>query len=167
MDPRALPLPRRLEADPRASAVRAVVAADVRPLWSGGTLGVSRLTLSAPLATALRRARRAERLQIGLEQAADALASQRAGVAARGAGGPQGVARLSRLLLVSEDGAERFYRRVERLLTTDAATTLGIVLAVDAGVLGAAIGLPGKGVKLVLLDHKDAVTEALLALVTP
>jgi hypothetical protein len=70
-------------------------------------------------------------------------------------------------LLVSNDGAERFYRQVERLVVGHAPRVLACVLDCDSPTLGDL--LPGAAgvVKLVLTGHKTAAAAVLRALAEP
>jgi hypothetical protein len=72
--------------------------------------------------------------------------------------------RVSRLLLLSDDGAERLYRHAERLAMVHAPRVLAAVLAAD----GAALGRTTTGrevvVKAMLAQHKLAVAALLRAL---
>jgi len=164
-DPR---LPRAVEASPRIAAVRELLRADVRPLWAGGTLAVAH----APATTALRRALAAlgpaGRLVRGLEAAESTLAGERRGLDAL----PEEMrreqgARVSRVLLVSADGTERFHRQVERLLRSHAPRVLACRLDWSSAELGAAAFGPGAVAKLVLSGHKSAAAALLEALVEP
>ena len=105
-----LPLPREIEGDPACAAIRARLADTGRLLWPRGEAVVSVLPLGTALADALRATWRDGRLVLGLEGATAALATEARGLAA----GPPGM-RVSRLLLLSDDGAERLYRHAERL----------------------------------------------------
>jgi hypothetical protein len=73
--------------------------------------------------------------------------------------------RVSRLLLLSQDGAERLYRHVDRLALTHAPRVIVGVLSVDAATLGAATTGRDAPVKVVLLQRKRAVAALLRALV--
>ena len=68
------------------------------------------------------------------------------------------------MLVVSNDGAERFYRQVERLASTHAPRVLVCVLDATSSDLGALLYGPDAVVKLVLTAHKTAATGLLLAL---
>lgn len=159
----ALPvaLPRALEADARSEEVRRVLGAQAAPMWAGGSLAVAHLPLTAPLAAALARAARRGFVRRGLEAVTDALDAQRTGLLAG-----QDV-RVSRLLLCTDDGAERFYRGVERVLRDHAPRVLGAVLGVDGATLGRLLFGADATAKLVLVEHKDAVSDVLLALASP
>ncbi len=73
--------------------------------------------------------------------------------------------RVSRLLLLADDGAERFYRRVETLLRRQGPRVLAVRLTMDAAVFGELLYGPGRLVKLLLVERKEAVSQVLLAMV--
>ena len=158
-------LPKQIEGDPRASAILERLTSHGRPLWSGGALLVADVPLDALLETALRDAREQGRVVRGLERATTALDAQERGLdrADRLAGVARGE-RISRLLLLADDGAERFYRHVESVLVRHGARVLALRLDVGARALGERVFGPGALAKLVLLDHKDAVAAALRAI---
>jgi hypothetical protein len=152
-------LPREIEADPACAAIRARLADTGRLLWPGGEAVVSVLPLGAALADALRAMWHEGRLVLGLEGATAALATEARGLAAR----PPGM-RVSRLLLLSDDGAERLYRHAERLAMVHAPRVLAAVLAADGAALGRATTGREVVVKAVLAQHKQAVAALLRAL---
>jgi hypothetical protein len=156
------PLPREIEADPRGAAIRTRLAGSGRRLWTGGTAMVPVLPLTPAGVAALGAARGAGHLVLGLEAVEEALANEARGLARRPGG--EGGARVSRLLLVAEDGAERFYRRVERLAGEHAPRILVLMLADDAVALGRATVGRETPVKAVLARHKLAVASLLRAL---
>lgn len=123
------------------------------------------LALTGPLEAALRAALGRGQLRRGLEAADEALEAERRGLAAvaRRTGREHGD-RVSRLCLVTSDGAERFYRHVERRLVTHAPRLLGCLLEADGVTLGKILYGRDTAVKLVLADHKDAVSTILRAL---
>ena len=73
----------------------------------------------------------------------------------------------SRLLVMADDGAERFYRQVERLLLRHGPRVLAVRLEVDADTLGEVVFGPGRRARLLLLDHKEAVSGVLLSMADP
>jgi len=113
------------------------------------------------IAEGLFHARRAGRLVRGLEGAEASLAAQEAGLkkveAARGVESR----RISRLLIVSADGSERFFRRVEQVETRFARRIAVLVLECDEDELGSAAYGPGKKARALLIEHKDAVIRFL------
>ena len=165
--PSTPPLPREIEADPGHEGIRARLAAVARPLWSGGRVPTPVLPLRPALAGALGAAYRGGHLVLGLERAEEALAAEARGLAlvARRAGTRAG-ARVSRLLLVSDDGAERLYRHLERLAIAHAPRVLVVMLATDAATLGRATTGREAAVKVVLVRRKQAVAALLRALIS-
>jgi len=75
--------------------------------------------------------------------------------------------RVSRLLVMADDGAERFYRQVERLLLRHGPRVLAVRLEVDADTLGEMVFGPGRRARLLLLAHKEAVSGVLLSMADP
>jgi len=71
--------------------------------------------------------------------------------------------RVSRLLLITNDGAERFYRQVERLALTHAPRLLVCVVECDSQVLGTLLYGEDAVAKLVLTTHKAAAAAILRA----
>src|SRR5881628_2567391 len=149
------PLPREIEADPGHEVIRARLRAGGRRLWPGGQAVVPVLPLRPALAGALGAAYRDGRLVLGLERVEAALAAEARGLAlvARRTGRAPG-ARVSRLLLLSGDGAER-------LAAAHAPRVLVAMIAADAATLGRATTAREAVVKVVLAQHKQAVTALL------
>jgi hypothetical protein len=155
------PLPRRVESDPSADEVRRVLAAAAAPLWARGDVAVPRLARTAALDAALVRARGTGRLRRGLDDAVTALDAQRKGLL------PGQDVRVSRLLVCADDGAERFYRTVERTVRAHAPRVLAVVLDADGATLGRLLMGAEATVRCVLVEHKDAVADVLLSLASP
>ena len=167
-DLKGLRLPRPVEEDRRGRELLRGLAAHAGPLWPGGGILVPAIPFTPALAEALRTARRAGRLVRGLEAAEVKLAAEGKGLGPvdRKTGVPRG-GRVSRLLVVADDGAERFYRRVETLLRRNGPRVLALRLHVEAARLGEAVFGPGQRALLLLLAHKEAVGAMLLALAGP
>jgi hypothetical protein len=158
-------LPREIEGDPCREAVREALAAKTRLLWPGGTLTTTVVPLTNALARALVAAATSRVLRRGLEAAESALDAERRGLAARPAEeAARRGARVSRLLLITNDGAERFYRQVERLIATHAPRVLACLLDCDAATLGKLLYDHEAVAKLILVEHKTAVAGVLRAL---
>ena len=121
--------------------------------------------MSDALATALRSAYSASRVVRGMEGAEKTLAAEERGlrIADQQSGATRG-ARVSRLLILASDGAERFYRQVESLLRRHGPRVLAVRVAVDAEALGALLFGPGRRARLLMLEHKEAVAAVLLAM---
>ncbi len=158
-------LPKLVEADPRAAALLRGLDRHAKPLWCDSELRVASVRLDAELSAVLQSARSGGHVVRGLEAAEATLAAEERGlaIADRRAAGPRG-ARVSRLVLLADDGAERFYRHVDALLRRHRGRILAVRLDVAADGLGALLFGPGRVARLLLLERKDAVAGALLAI---
>lgn len=123
-----------------------------------------RYALDDRLADGLFEVRRARWVVRGLDGAAEALDREQAGLSRAAATRPRG-RRISRLLLLSADGASRFYRQAERLAERHAERLAVVVVEADEEALGTALYGPGKRARAALIDHKDAVIALLERLV--
>lgn len=162
---RLVRLPKLVERDPRASQLLHILASNTRLLWRKAEIEVPQVGLSPELSAALLRAKSAGMLARGLESAKRILAAEERGL--RLADARSTVARgsrISRLLLLADDGAERFYRHVEKLLLSHAPRVFAVRLEVDAAALGELLFGPGHPVRLLMIEHKDAVCSVLLAM---
>jgi len=154
------PLPRAIEATPARDAIRARLATSSRLLWRSGTATVPVLPLE-PLAAALSAAYAADHLDLGLERATETLAAEARGLALLRHADPTATSRVSRLLLLSDDGAERLYRHAESLMTAHTPRVLVAILSAGAAALGRATTGHDATVKVVLVRHKQAVAAVL------
>ena len=161
----ALRLPRSIEEEPGAAHLASEIAARAQPLWSGGELHVVQAERAPALEAALKRAFSAGQIVRGLEGAERVLAAEELGLqhVDRKTGVERG-RRVSRLLVLADDGAVRFYRNVESLLRRHAPRVLGLRLSADERALGQLLFGPDERARLLLVEHKDAVSAVLLAL---
>ena len=165
MDLSGMRFPRRLEADYGRDVIRDALSARTLKLWSGADLDVPLIAMKDPLRKALQATALKGRLHCGFEGVLQKLDNEKAGIAhvRERSDLPHGE-RISRLILLSNDAAERFYRHVEQLLQSHAPRLLGCLLDTDGSVLGKLITGKDRPVKLVMADHKDAVSEILRAI---
>ena len=159
------PFPREIEADPCAVVLRARLDAAAAPLWARATTVAPCVRAEPPLVAALERAAREGALVLGLEAATAALNAEEAGLAALASrDGKARAERVSRVLLLANDGAERFYRAVESLTRAHGTRLLTCRLDVPADALGPwVLGRPAS-VKAVLVQRKGAVSAVLRAI---
>jgi hypothetical protein len=73
--------------------------------------------------------------------------------------------RISRLLVLSNDGSDRYLRKIEKLLQQNMTRVLAIRLPLDSKELGEMYFGPGKAVKIIMIEHKDSVAAVLLSLI--
>jgi len=160
----ALRLPRGIEG-PDAVALAAELVARARPLWAGGELGATRVETFPVLESALKSAYSAGRIVRGMEAAERVLAVEQRGLEQvdRATGAPRG-GRISRLLVLADDGSERFYRSVESLLRRHAPRVLALRLDVGEAGLGQLLFGRDEVARLVLVEHREAVSAVLQAL---
>jgi len=114
MDISEMRFPRQLEAEGSAESIRGELTARTSRLWSGGEIDVPGIILSGPMKAGLKQARLQGRIRFGFEPILQKLAGEKKGIMnVRGQTDAPYGDRISRLLLFSNDGAERFYRHVE------------------------------------------------------
>ena len=160
-----LRLPKSLESDPRAQLLLNRLSTHAEKLWQESELSIPVARMTPMLAQALRNAHSAGQVVRSLEKAETTLAAEERGLrmADRQSGVTRGV-RVSRLLILANDGAERFYRRIEALLNRHGLRVLAVRLEMDEQELGELLFGPGRVARLLMLEHKQAVGSVLLAL---
>jgi hypothetical protein len=73
--------------------------------------------------------------------------------------------RASRLLVIADDGTERFYRSCEAVLHRHGDRVLGLRVAVSSSTLGQSLYGKDTSVQALLVSDRVAVTQVLLSLV--
>lgn len=155
-------LPRELEGDGAAEAIRQALVARIVELLPGGGLSVPMITMGDHLKKVLQRAKLNGQILWGLEAISHKLVAEKRGLDNLQTKGdlPSGE-RVSRLLLMSNDGAQRFYRQIERLLQFHGPRILGCMIDIDGNVLGSLITGKERQIKVIMADHKGVVAEIL------
>lgn len=126
---------------------------------------VSKWALDAALLAALRAVRGTGHLMQGLELIGTTLDREGKGLRAAQAKAAQPSGqRLSRLLLLANDGAPRFYRDASSLLSRNADRVRGVLVDASAAELGKEFTPKGGATKALLIDDKDALGLALSTL---
>lgn len=158
--------PRQLEFEQDPETIRRTLTERTARLWSGGDLDVPLITTTDPLRNALRTAVLKGQIRYGFEGIGDRLKKEEAGITSvrERHSLPQGE-RISRLILFSNDGAARFYRHIEHLLRSYAPRVLGCLLDMDSSALGKLITGKDRQIKVIMAEHKDAVSEILRAII--
>lgn len=165
MPDNTLLLPKQVETDPRYKTLLARLTARTEKLWSGSDVLVPVAAFTDDLKTALMSAKENGHISRGVDGIERSL-----GVEARGLAlvdkktSTKRVQRISRLLIMSNDGAERFYRKVESILRQHGERVMAIRIATDSAQLGGYLFGPEKASKLLLIEHKESVAAVLLAL---
>jgi hypothetical protein len=158
-------LPRELEVDDSATAIRRILSARTAKIWPGGAQEATVISMSDPLKQALVKARLKGQIRCGFEAIRERLASEKKGIMnIRKQGAPPYGNRISRLILFSDDGAERLYRHIEQLMRDHSPRVLGCLLNVDSSVLGHLMTGENRQIKVLMAEHKEAVSELLRAM---
>jgi len=160
-----LRLPKALENDQRGTALHAALRESTKKLWPGGALLVPTGAWTPALASVLSDAQREGLLVRGLEAVERTLEREARGLSMVDAkSATERGSRVSRLVLLSRDGTERFYRQVERLVGAQGPRLLAITLDADSGQFAATVPDASGVVRALLIEHKDFVARALLSL---
>ncbi|MFN2427817.1 MAG: hypothetical protein ABR587_15375 [Candidatus Binatia bacterium] len=157
-------LPKLIEADPEAAGLLEQLASRSGPLWKEGRLQIPSVVPDDELKSTLCLASRTGFLLRGLEAAERRLAEEQRGRALLGTSSRDAGVRISRLLVVTNDGAERFYRNVEALLKRHEPRVYAIRVEMDEHEMGELLFGADRVARLVMVDHKNAVAEVLLAI---
>jgi hypothetical protein len=150
-------LPKSLESD---EVLKAFILKHSAPLFEGSAFAVPSIPLTSDLQKALAFARRCGRLRGGLEGIEVQLQGEAAGLAKTAAKGTPNQAKgSSRILFVTNDGSERFYRNVESLAAKHSPRLFVIQLELDAAGMGGHFFGETAKVKAMLVSEKDFVTR--------
>ena len=158
--------PRALEGNPNIGNLDILFNADLRPLYAGSSLRVAHISVTPAFESALVFLNGIRQLDRGLEHIADKLSAEKKGIDALNAKLELTPApRVSRLLMMSEGGSERFYRQCERLLMEHSGRLLGIrVDVVSTELIEKLYGVDALA-RVIMISHRDAVSRALLSLI--
>ena len=153
-------LPKQLEKEEVESGVRAVLEKETIELCSDSSISIPVLTLNPELRKQICFAKFRDELVIGFGDVEKTLKNELHGL--------QKVnnqsERVSRLLIVTNDGSPRFYRQLEFLHKSQGGRVLICRLDVDSSLMGDILELKEKKVKAVLLNRKDSVISVLKSL---
>ncbi len=155
-----------IESDPRGSEILKLLTTGMKSLRTGSKFKAAFLPCSERFITALQLEHKRGRLIRGFELIERSLQIQAHGLSMvdEKLQKPRG-ARISRLLVISNDGAERFLRKIESLLNDHGDRVLALVVDADSEKLGPLFFGEGKTAKVIMLEHKESVANALFALV--
>lgn len=161
-------LPRQLESDGYAEILRRVLMARTAKLWEGSEIEVPVIEVTETLKTALQKARLQGRIRCGTAPIFEKLAGEKKGIAqVRSQSKTAYGDRISRLLLFSNDGAERFYRNIEQAIKANTPRLLGCLLDTDGSALGQLITGKEGIIKIVMAENKGSVADILRTLTLP
>jgi hypothetical protein len=159
-------LPKLVENSTEFAAINDFIAENTIKLWKNSKESVIFVPFCEKFIRALQMEHRKGRIIRGFELIERNLASESKGLQLvdEKTGTSRGQ-RVSRLLIISNDGAERYYRKVEGLIANNKPRVLPLMIDADSDHLGELFFGEGKTVKLMLLEHKESVSAALLAII--
>jgi hypothetical protein len=153
-------LPKQLEKEGVASDVRAALEAERIELYSASEIYIPVLKLTPNLRTNIFHAKSLGELVIGYAAIVKALSNELRGLQKIDSLSD----RVSRLLMVTNDGSPRFYREFAFLQKRQGARVLICRLDVDSVLMAGILGLKDQVVKTVLLNKKKSVINVLKSL---
>ncbi len=159
-------LPRQVEQSDTYQQIVSALSATTRHLWDEHTLAVPEINLSEHMKQTLITARRTGRVLQGLEAAGEQLRREEQGLKKlKAQQGPDHTERVSRLMLVSNDGTKWFYKDIDKICRRYAPRLLCCRLRSNSREIGGLLFGKNSMAKCILIDHKDAVSQVLLSLV--
>ncbi len=153
-------LPQQLTKDGAEAAVLAVLQKSDFTISAEPHVAVPLLEINDAIRQNLFYAKALGELVIGYETIETDLAAERRGLEHVG----NRSERVSRLLLVTNDGSGRFYRQLTYLQRNEGQRVLICLLNISSSEMAEILALPGKVVKAVLIKRKSAVINLLKAL---
>ena len=162
-----LKLPKNTVKLPLCAEIEARFTKTERPLRLNGTVAATFWQLSDELKRAIKNAAVNQQLLIGLERIEQLLTKEAKGLRMlqEKSGQPE-AHRLSRLLLLSDDGSDRFYHDVESLLRTHGNRTWAVVIEASAETMGLLATPKGSPIRALLIADRKALEAFLADLVT-
>jgi hypothetical protein len=161
-----LKLPKSWEARPEKEALLKSLEKTMQPVRAGSPWKTPTLFLDDRLKTALLFARRCGKMRGGLENIETLLRQEEAGyesLARRGMDSRPTA--ITRILCISDDGSDRFYRHCETLVSKYEPRILCLKLQSSSTALGSQFFGKEASVKAFLVEQKEFVERVLLALV--
>lgn len=162
-----LKLTREVEGDPRYLAIKSLLQADRKVLWEKSTHVVARIPLTSQLGDCLRLLNGQRQLEQGVERIEKILQKEQKGLMAlQKKEGTASSERVSRLFLITNDGAERFYRACEKIALRHRERLLLVYIDISSVQLTQTLkGDPTRILKAVLVTDREAVSKILFSLI--
>ena len=153
-------LPKQLAKEHLDSDVREALARESIELCAGSEISIPVLELTPELRQQIFYAKSLREITMGYETIEKHLLHELRGLQKV----DNQAARVSRLLIVTNDGSPRFYRELEFLYNKQGGRVLICRLDVDSAVMGGILGMKKAPVKAVLLNRKTSVVNVLKSL---
>lgn len=158
-----LKLPKGILTHPNAPLIEEAFRFNLRLLFAKGRLEVPQWPFHEAMRAALVTAYSSKHLIQGLESIEQHLDAELKGLKAlQSQPGQDQKQRLSRLLLLSNDGSERFYHSAESILLRHGDRTLGCMIDATADQLGQGVTKKSNPAKALLIDERKALEVFLI-----
>jgi hypothetical protein len=159
-------LPKKLDGTEEGEKLAGILYGKLQPVKPGHEYCLPLFQVSAYINDALNSSRRRGSLIRGMEDAERMLDAERAGIiSADMKTGKERVERISRLIVAANDGSNRFYRQIKRIIEKNKPRVMAIELDITSFELGERLFGPGKRALFLLVNHKDAVINLLKSLI--
>lgn len=159
--------PRSLDGKAQVVELEKIFAQNCRPLWKEGTFRVAHPKIAQAFKEVMPQLLGRKQVDRGFENISGLLACEKKGLEALQKKQNNSPAyRVSRLLVIGNSGSERFNRHCEKLLIEHSDRVLGLCLDQESSELMEKLYGEDSLAKVLLISHKDAVAQALLALVS-
>ncbi len=154
-------LPKMLVKEKLDGAILDCLENNLKPLYADSDMSLPQVELTHKLRSHVFYAKSTGNVVVGFENVESFLEKEWHGLNKMG----QVSDRVSRMLLVSNDGSERFYRQLKFIHRNHGKRVLMVRLDIDSKVMAEVLGMKGKSVKAALVTHKDSVCNILKQLI--
>ena len=160
-----LKLPKNILAHPNVKAIEALFSSDMRYLYSEGRIQVPQWRFDDQMQRALQDAFNSKNLIQGLEGIGDHLDKELKGLKAlKKLPGQAQNERLSRLIILSNDGSERFYHNAESILTRHGDRAMVCIVQATSEQFGELFTKKSNPAKALMIDERKALETFLAAI---
>lgn len=160
-----LKLPKNVLSHPRVEVIEALFCENMRPLHNKGLLQVPLWSFSEGFCAALQKVYETKHLVQGFEAIEKHLDKELKGLnALKKLPGQTQNQRLSRLVILSNDGSERFYHNAESVLLRHADRVLAVTVGATSAQLGGAFTKKANPAKALLITERKALETFLIVL---
>ncbi len=158
-------LPKELESSPEGEAIWNRLVAETTKLWPGSSNEVPIVAMHERLQQSLFYARKAGHVLRSYDQIAIELERGQRGLESlQKKTGQAASNRVSRIVFVTHDGADRLYRRCDELLDLYGNRILLCQLNLSSDELGSILYGDPKNVKVIMITHKRSIIPVLRSL---
>ncbi len=160
-----LKLPKNISTHPNIKAIETLFTKNLHLLHQDGKVKVPHMSFNENVRNALKSIYASKHLIQGLEAIGSHLDKELKGLKAlaKKSGETQND-RLSRLLILSNDGSERFYHNAESILNRHSSRSMAIIIEASSEELGEAFTKKSNPAKALLIDERKSLEAFLSAI---